>query len=113
MTDQREFDFSANPIDPDDVYFDGETYEHERDVIRLGEQMKRVFNAMTDGEWHTLGQLSETAFAPEASVSARIRDLRKERFGHHIVESRFITKGLWKYRLVIEEHIEEAHAVDA
>lgn len=103
------FDFSANPIEPEDVHFDGETYEPERDAIRLGEQMRRVFNVMTDGEWRTLGQLADATDSPEASVSARLRDLRKTRFGHRIVDRRHITNGLYEYRLVAEE----PHGVDA
>ena len=35
---------------------------------------------------------------PEASVSARLRDLRKKRFGSHIITRRYVSDGLWQYR---------------
>jgi len=103
------FDFSANPIDPADVHFDGETYEPERDAVRLGKQMRRVYNVMIDGQWRTLAELAAAAEAPEASVSARLRDLRKTRFGARIVDRHHITNGLFEYRL----EPEGPHGVDA
>jgi hypothetical protein len=79
---------------------DGETYDHERDFVRLNRQQARVFRALSCGEWMTLEQLSDITGDPTTSVSARIRDLRKERFGGHTVERLHIERGLWAYRLV-------------
>lgn len=81
--------------------FDGETYNADLDHARLGRQFIAVFKAMKDGAWHTLREIAETAEAPEASVSARMRDFRKEKFGGHTVERENLGDGLFRYRLVI------------
>jgi hypothetical protein len=81
--------------------FDGETFEPVRDGSRLGRQLLCVRSRLIDGQWHTLAELSETCEASEASVSARIRDLRKRRFGSHEIEHEYVTRGLWRYRMVI------------
>lgn len=80
--------------------FDGETYEPEKDRDRLTGQLERVARVMGSGRWMTLRALSEAAAAPEASVSARLRDMRKPRFGGHTVERRRVDGGgEWEYRL--------------
>ena len=85
--------------------FDGSTFNPERDGQRLGDQMLAVLAIMSTKQWFTLGQLSMLAAAPEASVSARIRDLRKPRFGGHTIEREYVRKGLWRYRLVEQEGV--------
>ncbi|HKA65462.1 MAG TPA: hypothetical protein VKD00_07055 [Methyloceanibacter sp.] len=85
---------------PEDVWFDGETYVHERDGQRLGAQINRVLHVMQDGEWRTLREISERTGDPEASISARIRDFRKDRFGKNKVDSEHIGHGLWRYRFI-------------
>jgi hypothetical protein len=80
--------------------FSGSTSDHERDGERLAVQLNRVRAVMADGGWHTLAELSERAAGSEAAVSARLRDLRKPRFGGHTVERRYVERGLWQYRLV-------------
>lgn len=85
------------------MYFDGSTYEHTRDGARLGDQMMAVLSVMADGQWRTLKQLAAAVEAPEASVSARLRDLRKPRFGGHRVERRYVCKGSFTYQLIVRE----------
>ena len=82
-----------------DQDFDGATYDPERDGERLHKQLKAVRVALSDHEWHTLYALSIITGAPEASVSARLRDLRKAKNGSHTVERRYAGDGLWEYRL--------------
>jgi hypothetical protein len=79
--------------------FDGVTFEQRRDGERLCAQLMRVWAAMIDGTWHTLPALAEVCGDPQASISARLRDLRKSRFGGHRVERRYVKKGLHEYRL--------------
>ena len=81
--------------------FDGETYERREDHKRLTGQLLRTFNAMKDQQWHTLDHLVEQAGGTTASVSARLRDLRKDKFGAFIVERRRKSGGLYEYRLTI------------
>jgi hypothetical protein len=85
------------------LWFDGETYDHERDSQRLGGQLEDVFNLVKDGKWRTLKEISQQSGHPESSISARLRDLRKVRFGSHVVEKEYINNGLYKYRVVVEE----------
>lgn len=82
---------------------DGSTYEHARDGARLAGQHARVLAFMRDGRWHTLAEISIHTRDPEASVSARLRDLRKKRFGEHKVAREFVERGLYRYRLVMEQ----------
>jgi hypothetical protein len=79
--------------------FDGETYSHELDGIRLKGQLLRVFNVLKDGYWVSLEDIARLANAPGASVSARLRDLRKEKFGGYTVHRKNKGGGLWVYRL--------------
>lgn len=80
--------------------FDGADYQPDRDKVRLTGQIKRVWEAMKDGDWLTLRALSEVTNDPEASVSAQLRHLRKPKFGSHTVEREYIENGLYKYRLI-------------
>lgn len=59
---------------------------------------------MSDGGWHTLAEIAMASEAPEASVSARLRDFRKPRYGMHTVQKRRVIDGggLWEYRILIE-----------
>lgn len=81
------------------IYFDGVTYEPPEDESRLRTQLWRVFVYMTDEQEHTLAELAEVTGGSEASVSARLRDLRKPRFGAWIIDRRRIAGGLFGYRL--------------
>ena len=78
---------------------DGSTFDADRDLIRLNAQHKRVYWAMADNQWHSLSSIAEVTNDPEASISARLRDFRKKKFGRHIVLRRHVERGLWIYRL--------------
>lgn len=80
--------------------FDGSTYSPADDCSRLTGQLLAVYQATADGRWHTLSHLARVADASEASVSARLRDLRKERFGQHKVERKRVDGGQYVYRRV-------------
>lgn len=76
-----------------------ETFIEERDGARIGKQREAVLDLMRDGKWRTLAEISAATGAPEASASARLRDLRKERYGGFVVDREYVSQGLWKYRL--------------
>jgi len=82
--------------------FDGETYSPSLDKPRLTSQLKRVFDATYAGGWFTLDEIAAaTNDNSVASISARLRDLRKPKFGEYIVERRRRgTAGLWEYRVL-------------
>lgn len=81
--------------------FDGSTFDEQLDGRRLDTLMGRVFTFMRDGQWRTLPTIAEHCGGTEASVSARLRDLRKGRFGAHTVNHRRLPgdSGLWEYQL--------------
>lgn len=84
------------------VFFDGETYAAEHDKDRLVSQLERVKYLMSDCRWRTLSAISHITHGTEAAVSARLRDLRKERFGSHTVDRRPVgsrKNGLFEYRV--------------
>ena len=74
----------------------GATIDLARDKERLGAQMQRVHDFVVGRGWLTLAQISSGAQAPQASVSARLRDLRKMGFE---VERQFCGGGLHRYRV--------------
>ncbi|MBA3727565.1 MAG: hypothetical protein H0W86_14320 [Armatimonadetes bacterium] len=79
--------------------FDGETYKPDRDFHRLNGQLARVRDLMRDGRWRTLDQVSDYAGGSVASVSARLRDLRKPKYGAMRVERQYLVDGCWSYRV--------------
>lgn len=91
-------DVPYNP--PPRSAFDGYTYEAPHDYVRLRGQLERVAVLMGDGQFHTLAEIVRTTGGTEASVSARLRDFRKPKYGARLVERQRITGGLYRYRLV-------------
>jgi len=85
----------------------GDTYDAARDESRLNRQMRDVFRIVSDEDWHTLEELAQATGHPEASVSARLRDLRKRRFGGHTVERTYLGSGLWAYRFHLAANCDE------
>jgi hypothetical protein len=79
--------------------FDGATYEPPRDHGRLKGQLLRVFDLMKDGHWRTLNGIADRVGGSPAAVSARLRDLRKAKYGSRVVERRYIGNGLFQYRV--------------
>ena len=81
-------------------------WKNEHDAHRIKNQRERVIISMQicahSGTWVTLGEISRWIQAPEASVSARLRDLRHARYGGFIVSKQRRgepKKGLWEYRI--------------
>jgi hypothetical protein len=81
--------------------FDGESFNPVFDQERLSKQLGPVFELMRDGEWRKLDEIQTFAGGREAAVSARLRDLRKVKFGGYQVERRRRgTGGNFEYRLL-------------
>jgi hypothetical protein len=96
--------------------FRGVTYERDKDGKRLWTQLGAVkqllvhgAEARAGGQWRTLKDLKTILWthflirASEAGISARIRDLRKEKFGGYQVERKRLSAGLWAYRIKAED----------
>jgi hypothetical protein len=94
--------FTAPGTGPD---HDGATYDRTVDHVRLNAQTLRVWLALQTGHWYTLAELHLVTGDPEASISARLRDLRKAKFGAHRIERRRLEaeRGLYVYRLLRED----------
>ena len=65
---------------------------------RLKRQLVQVYEALLLDDL-TLEEISQKINAPTSSVSARIRDLRKPRFGDFRVDREHIENGLYRYML--------------
>lgn len=72
----------------------GATYEPSRDGARLELQIVRVFNVMKDGKKRTLAELARESHTPEASASARFRDLKAQGLP---MKDENCGSGLWVY----------------
>lgn len=96
----------TDPARPVPAFFDGKTYEERHDGERLASQFERVFSLMKDGRWRTLEEIAATVHGSESGVSARLRDMRKPKFGGHTVERRARgdrERGLFEYRLIVNK----------
>lgn len=92
---QLAIDFTAPPR------FNGADYQPDRDNARLSGQLQRVFDCMKGGQWRTLPDIAKITGDPEASISAQLRHLRKDRFGGHTVNREYIADGLYRYQLIV------------
>jgi len=86
----------------------GETFDPAEDEERLGAQFLRVRAVMDLGAWRTLQEVSVETGDPEASVSARIRDLR--RAGYEVQRRRRgeAARGIHEYRALPKSHARES-----
>lgn len=76
--------------------FDGPDLE-PADTTRLSRQLDRVEAYMLQAGWQTLREIEAVTGYPQASISARLRDLKKLRFGGYCVQRRRRSQGTWEY----------------
>ena len=91
-------------VDPNQIglftaHHDGATYDAQLDKVRLNKQQQRIFEVMRDGNFRSLETIADMTGDPEASISARLRDFRKAKFGAFRVERRRGKNGLHFYQL--------------
>ena len=91
-----------NADDDGDTPFGGSTVGAV-DTPRLTAQLERVRAVMAGGDWWTPEQLEAATGDRWASISARIRDLRKSWAGGHTVERERVKDGggTFRYRLLL------------
>jgi hypothetical protein len=80
--------------------FDGPDLDRDLDDPRLTSQLAVIYRLLKSGRWWKLHELAAVSGASEAGASARIRDLRKPKFGNHQIARRRISGGLYEYRMV-------------
>jgi hypothetical protein len=86
--------------------FDGATYDEKHDRARLNTQLARVYHLMKDGRPRTLEEIRRHTGGELTSVSARLRDLRKPKFGGFVVKRTPVgdrSNGLFEYTLVLRK----------
>jgi len=92
--------------------FNGPEYDHQKDGIRLSNQIQRIRSLMLDGRWRTLDEIHKRTGDPVASISAQLRHLRKPRFGGYSIDRRLRpggSRGLYEYRLSEASRKDGAH----
>lgn len=75
-----------------------EQNEKQQEWRHTGKQQHDVYNVMKDQQWHSLEDVYSKVGGRQTSVSACIRNLRKEAYGGFIVE-RARENGEYLYRL--------------
>lgn len=95
---QQILDFTNKPYP-----FGGSTFEASEDGARLTKHLQKVLDLMSDEKWRTLRQIADVVGCSEGGAGARLRDLRKQWAGGHIVDRRRVAGGLWEYRLEVAE----------
>jgi hypothetical protein len=96
MTTQLSIDFTKP------IVFAGLTFSERHDSARLTGQLLKVSSLMSDGKWRTLAEIKQAIGGSEAGISARLRDLRKPKFGAMTVLRQRRgepSEGLWEYRV--------------
>ena len=86
-----------------ELIFDGADYDHERDGKRLANNHFKLKDIMQDSVYRTLYEISHLTNIPEASVSSGLRDFRKEKFGSHILNKKYLGNGLYSYQLILNK----------
>ena len=85
-----------------EIRFNGSDYDPALDNDRLEKQMGRIYACMIDGVWRTLEEIESITRDPQASISAQLRHLRKDRFGGYTLKKQRRgnpTQGLFEYQL--------------
>jgi len=74
----------------------------DADMAALATQLDAVRELMMDGKWRTLREIRDAVpmECDVASVSARLRDLRKSEFGAYDVKRQVRSGRTWEYRVV-------------
>ena len=79
----------------------GPAYSKEKDGKRIAKQIDAIKDYMLSVGWKTLAEIEEALGYPQASISAQLRHLRKERFGSYQVDKQRTKPkgGTWMYRV--------------
>lgn len=63
----------------------------------------RIARILADGQWRNARAIARRLHLSTAGVTARLRDLRKDEFGGHVIQLRRPERpGVYDYRLVVE-----------
>jgi hypothetical protein len=105
--------------------FRGAAYVPSLDRARLSVQIERIRSYMLGVEWRTLSEIKaalEVVYAPavfpESSISAQLRNLRKQGFSHRLLRRRRggvrgPGAGIWEYLLLLPAPAQTENAAPA
>ena len=85
-----------------EIYFNGSDYVPSYDQKRLTKQIYIIKDLMLKSGFVTLQDIENVTGFPQASISAQLRNLKKERFGGYILEKRRTENkesGTFEYKL--------------
>lgn len=77
----------------------GPAYVKSLDGKRIKKQHEVIRDFMLGNGWKTLSEIETVLGYPQASISAQLRHLRKDRFGGFTVDKRRRTVGTWEYHV--------------
>jgi hypothetical protein len=64
-------------------------------------KLAKLLKVLSDGRWHSPLELCELTGISPLSITARLRDLRKDDYGGHTIETKETQPGLVLYRLLL------------
>jgi len=101
-SDEAVIEHAKEVLNVKSLSFDGVS-SMQIDVPRLSLQLARVFELVKDGRHRTLRQIADATGCLETSASARLRDLRKSRFGGHTVLPHQLSASplVYEYQLIL------------
>ena len=80
--------------------FDGKAFDVVADADRLGQQLETIRSYMLGrSDWRSLLEIERDTGVLTASAGARLRDLRKRKFGAFDVQRRRRDGGTYEYRI--------------
>jgi predicted Rossmann fold nucleotide-binding protein DprA/Smf involved in DNA uptake len=81
--------------------FDGRHFDAEKDQVRLTAQMKGVYDTLKETKgWMTVAEIESETGYPQPSISAQLRNMRKEKFGALDVKGRYRAETrIFEYKL--------------
>ena len=95
-------------------YFDGDFFDFEIDHSRLTKQMGFIFLVILDGRFKSVIKIQEEILdrfykqCAQTSISAILRDFRKQKWGEHTVNTRRVKEtGLFEYQFVFNPNAVE------
>jgi predicted transcriptional regulator len=84
--------------------FNGHAFVPSFDENRLTGQMRGIHGLMKDRNWRTLSEIENYTGYPQASISASLRNFRKDSWGKNIVNKQRRgnpAHGLFEYQLIM------------
>lgn len=92
------------------ISFDGHCFSWELDHARLTKQMSLIFLVIRDGIFRSVQQIQwdlsvkYNKQCAQTSISAILRDFRKQKWGEHTVNTRRVKEtGLFEYQFIFNK----------